>query len=70
MYKVKNVSKNFSNYKYAVIRKVYNDDNVLEYWWYGAYNSLILAQNAYNEINNGLIVEAEKIEPETFDQGW
>lgn len=70
MYKVKNVSKNFSNYKYAVIRKVYNDDNVLEYWWYGAYNSLILEQNAYNEINNGLIVEAEKIEPETFDQGW
>jgi hypothetical protein len=70
MYKVKNVSKNFSNYKYAVIRKVYNDDNVLEYWWYGAYNSLILAQNAYNEINNGLIVEIEKIEPETFDQGW
>jgi hypothetical protein len=70
MYKVKNVSKNFSNYKYAVIRKVYNDDNVLEYWWFGAYNSLILAQNAYNEINNGLIVEAEKIEPETFDQGW
>jgi hypothetical protein len=70
MYKVKNVSKNFSNYKYAVIRKVYNDDNVLEYWWYGAYNSLILAQNAYNEIHNGLIVEAEKIEPETFDQGW
>ena len=70
MYKVKNVSKNFSNYKYAVIRKVYNDDNVLEYWWFGAYNSLILAQNAYNEINNGLIVEMEKIEPETFDQGW
>jgi hypothetical protein len=70
MYKVKNVSKNFSNYKYAVIRKVYNDDNVLEYWWFGAYNSLILAQNAYNEINNGLIVEVEKIEPETFDQGW
>lgn len=70
MYKVKNVSKNFSNYKYAVIRKVYNDDNVLEYWWFGAYNSLILAQNAYNEINNGLIVEPEKIEPETFDQGW
>jgi hypothetical protein len=49
---------------------VYNDDNVLEYWWYGAYNSLILAQNAYNEINNGLIIETEKIEPETFDQGW
>ena len=70
MYKVKNVSKNFSNYKYAVIRKVYNDDNVLEYWWFGAYNSLILAQNAYNEINNGLIVEMEKIEPENFDQGW
>lgn len=70
MYKVKNVSKNFSKYKYAVIRKVYNDDNVLEYWWFGAYNSLILAQNAYNEINNGLIVETEKIEPETFDQGW
>ena len=60
MYAVNNLSGNWKNYKYAVIRDC-RDTN--EGWWYyGSYNSLQLAQEAYNEISNGWIVETENIQ--------
>ena len=60
MYTVNNLSGNWKNYKYTVIRDC-RDTN--EGWWYyGSYNSLQLAQEAYNEINNGWIVETENIQ--------
>lgn len=60
MYKVNNLEGNWKDYKYTVIRDC-RDTN--EGWWYyGSYNSLQLAQQAYNEINNGWIVETSQIE--------
>lgn len=59
MYKVNNLSGNWKNYKYTVILDC-RDTN--EGWrYYGSYNSIQLAQQAYNEISNGWIVETEKI---------
>jgi hypothetical protein len=58
MYKVKNVNVKLSDFKYAVISKI--SENLWNFC--GAYNSMILSQNKYNEVENGLIIEASKIE--------
>jgi hypothetical protein len=64
MYNVNNVSKDFLNYKYSVIR-----DCDGEYWYYGSYNSLEQAQDVCNEIGNGLIVESKNIKV-AFFSNW
>lgn len=63
MYQVNNVSKNFQNWKYIVIRKVVNDNtNEVEYWYYGGYNNIVLAQEVINkEINNGILITPDLI---------
>lgn len=60
MYKVNNLSGNWKNYKYTVIRDCRDTNEGL--WYYGSYNSLQLAQEAYKEIGNGIIVETTQIE--------
>ena len=57
MYNVNNVSKDFLNHKYSVIR--YCDG---EYWYYGSCDSLERAQEVCNSLDNGQIVESENIE--------
>lgn len=63
MYQVNNVSKNFQDWKYIVIRKVVNDNtNEVEYWYYGGYNNIVLAQEVINkEINNGILITPDLI---------
>ena len=63
MYKVKNVSDTYQNYKYTVIRKVINDDTKkIEYWYYGGYNNIVLAQEVIKELNNGILITPDLIE--------
>lgn len=63
MYQVNNVSKNFQDWKYIVIRKVVNDNtNEVEYWYYGGYNNIVLAQEVINkELNNGILITPDLI---------
>ncbi len=63
MYQVNNVSKNFQNWKYIIIRKVVNDKtNEVEYWYYGGYNNIVLAQEVINkELNNGILITPDLI---------
>lgn len=63
MYQVNNVSKDFQNWKYIVIRKVFNDKtNENEYWYYGGYNNIVLAQEIINkELNNGILITPDLI---------
>lgn len=63
MYQVNNVSKNFQNWKYIIIRKVVNDKtNENEYWYYGGYNNIVLAQEVINkELNNGILITPDLI---------
>lgn len=60
MYKVNNLSATYANYKYVVIRD-YTDTNG-GYWYYGAYNDIVAAQQASVCISNSLIVEPQDIE--------
>lgn len=60
MYKVNNLSGNWKNYKYTVIRDCRDTNDGL--WYYCSYDSLQLAQEAYKEIGNGIIVETTQIE--------
>lgn len=63
MYKVKNVSDTYQNYKYTVIRKVINDDTKeIEYWYYGGYNNIVLPQEVIKELNNGILITPDLIE--------
>lgn len=63
MYQVKNCPNWVHNHKYTVIRDCRNEQAPNNgYWFYGSYNSLLMAQEALNEINNGLIVESEEVE--------
>lgn len=59
MYKVNNLSKTFENYKYVVIRDC--TDTNEGYWYYGATNNLVEAQQVAAEIGNGLVVEPQYI---------
>ena len=60
MYTVNNLSENWKNYKYTVIRDC-RDTN--EGWWYySSHDSLESALEAYREINNGWIVETSEIQ--------
>lgn len=68
MYKVKNVSNTYQNYKYTVIRKVINDDtNEIEYWYYCGYNNIVLAQEVVKELNNGVLITPDLIEVDFYD---
>lgn len=60
MYAVNNLSENWKNYKYTVIRDCRDTDE--GWWYYGSHNSLESAQEAYREINNGYIVETSQIQ--------
>ena len=60
MYAVNNLSGNWENYKFAVIRDCRNTNE--GWWYYGSYNSLQLAQEACIEIGNGWIVETSEIQ--------
>ena len=60
MYKVNNLSATYANYKYVVIRDC--TDTNEGYWYYGATNNLVEAQEAAAEIGNGLVVESQDIE--------
>ena len=63
MYQVKNCPNWVLNHKYTVIRDCRNEQAPNNgYWFYGSYDSLITAQEALHEINNGLIVESEEVE--------
>jgi hypothetical protein len=65
MYTVNNLLADWRNYKYTVIRDC-RDTN--EGWWYyTSCNSLELAQEACNEINNGWIVETSQIQDAYVD---
>lgn len=59
MYKVNNLSKTYANYEYVVIRDC--TDTNEGYWYYGATNNLVEAQEAAAEIGNGLVVEPQYI---------
>lgn len=68
MYKVKNVSNTYQNYKYIVIRKVINDDTKeTEYWYYCGYNNIVLAQEVVKELNNGVLITPDLIEVDFYD---
>ena len=56
--KVNNVSADYMNYKYVVVR----DCAVEGLWFYGGYNNLKTAQQVAWEIGNGLVVETQDIE--------
>ena len=58
MYKVNNLSATYANYKYVVIRDCANEG----YWYYGATNNLVRAQEIAAEIGNGFVVEPQDIE--------
>lgn len=60
MYAVNNLSENWKNYKYTVIRDCRGTDD--GWWYYSSHNSLESAQEAYREINNGYIVETSQIQ--------
>lgn len=60
MYKVNNLSGTYANYKYVVIRDCTKTNE--GFWYYGAYNNLVLAQQVAREIGNGLVVEPQDIE--------
>lgn len=59
MYKVNNLSATYANYKYVVIRDC--TKSLHWFWYYGAYNNLVLAQQVAREIGNGLVVEPQDI---------
>lgn len=59
MYKVNNLSATYANYKYVVIRDC--SDTNEGYWYYGAYNDIVFAQQVAAEIGNGLVVEPQDI---------
>ena len=59
MYKVNNLSGNWQDYKYVVIRDC--TDTNEGYWYYGATNNLVEAQEVAAEIGNGLVVESQDI---------
>jgi hypothetical protein len=59
MYKVKNVSDTYQNYKYTIIREVIKE---IEYWYYGGYNNIVVAQEVVKEVNNGILVTPDLIE--------
>jgi hypothetical protein len=59
MYKVNNLSKTYANYEYVVIRDC--TDTNEGYWYYGATNNLVEAQQVAAEIGNGLVVEPQYI---------
>ena len=65
MYHVKNIGEsNWRDRKYMVIRDCRNEEAPNDGWWYYCTcNSLTLAQEALNEIGNGLIVETSEVEP-------
>ena len=68
-YYVKNMSKNYRNYKYTVVRDCTNEQEPNNgYWYWCSYNDLILAQEACRECGNGIVVESENIEPLTFGE--
>ena len=58
MYKVKNVSDTYQNYKYTIIREVIKE---IEYWYYGGYNNIV-AQEVVKELNNGILITPDLIE--------
>jgi hypothetical protein len=60
MYKVNNLSGNWQDYKYIVIRDC--TDTNEGFWYYGAYNDVVAAQQAAACIGNGIIVESQDIE--------
>ena len=59
MYKVKNVSDTYQNYKYTIIREVIKE---IEYWYYGGYNNIVVAQEVVKELNNGILITPDLIE--------
>lgn len=59
MYKVNNLSKTYANYEYVVIRDC--TDTNEGYWYYGATNNLVEAQQVAEEIGNGLVIEPQYI---------
>lgn len=65
MYQVKNIGeKNWRDRKFMVIRDCRNEKAPNDGWWYYCtYNNLTSAQEALNEIGNGLIVETSEVEP-------
>ena len=67
-YSVKNMSKNYRNYKYTVVRDCNNESKPewQGFWYWGSYDDLELAQEACRESGNGFIVESENIVPLTF----
>ena len=68
-YYVKNMSKNYRNYKYVVVRDCTNEPEPYDgYYYWCSYNDLILAQEACRECGNGFIVESENIVPLTFGE--
>lgn len=60
MYKVNNLSGSWQDYKYIVIRDC--RDIGEGFWYYGAYNNIVAAQQAAAVIGNGFIVEPQDIE--------
>lgn len=73
MYQVNNISKNYKNYKYVVVRDCkqevkdfYNGDASKRYWYWGCYNDLAIAQQACDECGNGFVAESENVEPLSY----
>ena len=69
MYNVKNVHPNYANHPYAVIRDC--DDEAAPnngYWYWCSYDDIVLAQEAANDLCNGILVESESVNPISFDR--
>ena len=62
MYNVNNVSKDYANHKYVVVRECDK-----EYWYYGSYDTLERAQEVCKMLGNGLVVESERVKVEYFN---
>ena len=66
-YYVKNMLKNYRNYKYVVVRDCTNEQEPFNgYYYWCSYNDLILAQEACRECGNGFVVESENVVALTY----
>lgn len=63
-YRVKNISHaDWQSHGYMVIRDCNKEAAPNNgYWYWGCYDDLVIAYNAANRLDNGLVVETENVE--------
>lgn len=76
MYQVNNLPKNYAEKKYVVVKDLSEDQDTPEnqrgFWFYGAYDSLILAQKVQEDFYGSSIkiwvLESSDVEPGKFNR--